>query len=156
MNRIYDLKKEMTGNQHLPALDDLKRPRTMKTHFSTQFLPDAICEVKPRIIYISRDVKDVATSTYHFLRTMLNEKDSNFEQFLTKFMNGEVMFTPYREHCLFYKNFTHENILHLTYESVTGDLEAAIHKVANFLGKKVSSENLHLLKQHLAFDNMKS
>lgn len=128
----------------------------MKTHASVQFLPDEIYKVKPRIVYMSRDVKDVATSTYHFLRDMLNETDTNFEEFLTKFMNDEVLFTPYREHCLYYRNMKYDNILHLTYESVTGDIEAAIYQVANFLGKEVSKENLVLLKEHLKFDNMKS
>lgn len=50
----------------------------------------------------------------------------------------------------------YENILHLTYESVTSDITAAIYRVANFLGKEVSEENLKLLKEHLKFDSMKS
>lgn len=42
--------------------DDLERPRTLKTHMPVQFLPDQIWEKNPKIIHISRDVKDVALS----------------------------------------------------------------------------------------------
>jgi hypothetical protein len=55
IQHFYDGKVSMT-------VDDLERPRTLKTHLPVNLLPDEIWERKPKIIHISRDAKDVAVS----------------------------------------------------------------------------------------------
>jgi hypothetical protein len=137
-------------------MEDLPRPRTFKIHAPSHFLPTDVHRVKPKIIHISRDVKDVVTSMFYYLKDMFNETDVTFEEFLRRFMEDEVLFTPYREHCVGYWRFEYENIMHLTYEWVVENIDEAIARVAMFLGRTVSDENLSLLKEHLKFESMKS
>jgi hypothetical protein len=78
------------------------------------------------------------------------------KDYLDDFLDDAVMYSPYREYVQNYLNLPdYENILHLTYEEMVGDLEGTIQKVANFLGKKVSDENLERIKEYLKFENMK-
>lgn len=76
---------------------------------------------------------------------------------MQNFLDDKIPFCPYREHTLDYLNIPdYENILYLTYEWVTKNIEGAILKVGKFLGKEISEENLRLLKEHLKINNMKS
>ncbi|KAG5667159.1 hypothetical protein PVAND_015156 [Polypedilum vanderplanki] len=52
-------------------MDKMPRPRIFKSHLPVQFLPDQNWTVKPKIIHIHRDVKDVAISFYHLRKKFL-------------------------------------------------------------------------------------
>lgn len=134
----------------------MPRPRTLKTHLPIQFLPEKIWNIKPKLIHISRDPRDVAVSFFHFLKNLWRST-ATIEEFMDEFMNDRVMYCPYDEHVLNYLNLKDDiNILYLTYEWVTSNIDDAIKKVANFLGKEISKENFEKLKEHLKFDSMKS
>lgn len=155
MESFYGVQRLFEGGVS-KKLQDMTRPRTFKTHFPVNLLPDNIWRVQPKIIHVSREVKDVAISTYHMCKDFFN-LNVELEQFLQDFLDDKVIYAPYREHC---KNFlelqNYPNILFLTYEWVTSNLEAAIRRVAEFLGKEISNENLSKLMEHLQFDSMKS
>ena len=107
---------------------------------------------------MSRDVRDVVISSYHYTIDMMHS-ETKMENFLRDFLNGKVFVAPYRDHILNYRNYmaqNYENIEFFTYEWVTGNIEEAIKKAAKFLGKEVSEENMEKVKEHLKFDNMKS
>ena len=48
------------------TFENLSRPRTIKTHLPCQLLPDEVWVKKPKMIYCSRDPRDVAISIYHY------------------------------------------------------------------------------------------
>ncbi|CRL02069.1 CLUMA_CG015599, isoform A [Clunio marinus] len=131
----------------------LSRPRTLKTHLPLQFLPDQVWTKKPRMIYVSRDPRDVVVSMHHFESHMTGRQ---LNETLDDFLNDRYFNCPYHE---FHHNFlnipNYPNILYLTYESVTSNIDATIQKVADFLGVEISSENFVKVKEHLKFDNMK-
>lgn len=105
---------------------------------------------------MSRDVKDVAVSMFYYLKDTANIKES-LDEFLQDFLNDKVIFTPYRQHYLNYKNLPgYRNILYLTYEWVTQNMDEAIRLVVEFLGKEISDENFEILREHMKFDSMKS
>jgi hypothetical protein len=131
-------------------------PRLTKTHLPVQLLPDDVWQKKPRIIYISRDVKDVAVSNYH-LFTGTAGIDCPIEEFFEMFLKDEVMYAPYRENQQNFLNLPdYDNIFYLSYEAMSADLDGTIRNVAKFLGKTVSIENQKKMKEHLKFENMKS
>ena len=120
-----------------------------------QLLPDDVWTKKPKLIYISRNVKDVAVSFYHFSIDYYNYPYT-FDEFLQCFLDDALESTPYREHVLNYMNIPdYKNILYLTYESVTGNMDLYIDKVAAFLEKQITEENKEKLKDHLSFKNIK-
>jgi hypothetical protein len=83
--------------------------------------------------------------------------DIDIENFLQEFLDDSTFCTPYREHCMNYFNIpNYSNIIFLTYEWVVENIEEAIRRVARFLEKDVSHENMIKLKEHLKFDSMKS
>jgi estrone sulfotransferase len=137
--------------------EKLERPRVFKTHNPIHLLPPQITSKNPRMIFISRDVKDVAVSNFHFRKNVLHEKMGTIEEHFDEFIKDQVFFGPYREYL---KNFTalkdQPNFLFLTYEGVTSDFEGSIKKVAKFLGKQASDENVKKLAAHLDFKAMKS
>lgn len=136
------------------TFESLSRPRTIKTHFPVQFMPDEVWLKKPKIIYCSRDPRDVAVSMYHFGTHYDNI--TPMSEVLEKFLNDQHIYCPYREHRLNFWNIPdYTNILYLTYESVTSNIDDAIKKVSDFLGVSVSDENFQKLKLHLRFDKMK-
>jgi hypothetical protein len=137
--------------------EKLQRPRVFKTHYPVQLLPPQIWTKNAKIVFISRDVKDVAVSGYYFRKTVLHEVLDSIESHFDDFLNDRVFFGPYREYL---KNFNElkekSNVLFLTYEGVVTDWEGSIKRVAKFLGKEASDENVKKLAAHLDFKAMKS
>ena len=153
--RRYDKDSQMIRKgKFVNTFETLPRPRTIKTHMPVQFLPDDIWIKKPKMIYCSRDPRDVAISLYHFNKHYASQ---SLNDFLDYFMSDKLFWGPYREHRLNYWNIpNYENILYLTYEDITTGIDSAIRSVAKFLNVDISDENFAKLKEHLRFDKMKS
>jgi sulfotransferase len=144
-------------NLDVDFIEKMERPRLFKTHLPVQFMPPKVYEVKPKIIHIQREVKDVAVSCYHLRRNIGHEDIPNIEQHFDQFLNDRVLVAPYREHILNWINLPdYDNILYLTYEEQVSDMSGTIRKVAGFLGKELSDGQVEELKDHLSFDKMKS
>nr|CAH7721408.1 unnamed protein product [Callosobruchus chinensis] len=80
----------------------------------------------------------------------------DFDSFCDLFLAGKLSYTPYWSHLLsFWQHRNQENILFLKYEDMNKDLPTVIKKVANFLQKPLSEEQVQILCNHLSFENMK-
>lgn len=161
-----------TGAPHDP-IPAMKRPRVFKTHLPVHMLPDQVWTEKPKIIYISRDVKDVVVSFYHLYIDFYHATISR-EDFYKAFMQDRVQYAvsmwivlefhlklfftqPFREHRLdFWKMKDYDNVLFITFEELVGDTEKCIRKICDFLGKTITAENMQQLKEHIKLDSMKS
>ena len=138
------------------SFEEMSSPRTIKSHLPVQFLPDEIWTKKPKLFHISRDPKDTVISLFYLLKDF-SPTPIKLEDFLEDFLSDDVMYCPYRENLWNYLNLpNYENILYLTYEDMSTDLDVSIQKVAKFLGKTVSDENADRIKDYLKFENMKS
>ncbi|KAL7048756.1 hypothetical protein ACKWTF_003479 [Chironomus riparius] len=138
------------------SLDEMPSPRILKTHLPVQLLPDQVWTKKPKIIYVSRDVKDVAVSNYHFWYSLAVKRKMDMEEYFDSFMNDTIVYAPYRQSVQNYLNLpNYENIMYITYEGMCADLDGTILNIAKFLRKSISIENRQKLKEHLRFDNMK-
>jgi len=132
-------------------------PRILKTHLPIQLLPDQVWTKKPKIIYVSRDVKDVAVSNYYFWYSFDVKRKLSANEYFDYFLKDIILYGPYRESVQNYFNIpNYENIAYITYEDMCADLDGTIMKVSKFLGKSVPHENLQKVKKHLSFENMKS
>jgi Sulfotransferase domain len=137
--------------------EKIGRPRVFKSHYPVQLLPEDIWKKNARVVFISRDVKDVAVSGYFFRKTVLHERVESIEEHFEDFLNDRVWFGPYREHLSNYQKLEGKsNVLLLTYEGVVKDWEGSIRKAAKFLGKEASDENVKKLVEYLDFKAMKS
>ncbi|CAH2004326.1 unnamed protein product [Acanthoscelides obtectus] len=133
-------------------------PVCLKTHMPWVFLPKDIQEglKKTKIIYVVRNPKDAALSLYHFMKA-LGECNEPVDDFLENFIAGNAVYLPYWSHVLEFWEQRHKpNVMILRYEEMLKDLPGMIRKVASFLEKPLTDDQVDQLVKHLSFDSMKT
>ncbi|NXN99363.1 ST3A1 sulfotransferase, partial [Rhinopomastus cyanomelas] len=110
-----------------------------------------------QVIYVTRNPKDVMVSYYHFSKYMSKiEEVPDFNLFMERFLAGKVVGSSWMDHVAGWCGHTQDfNILFLTYEEMKKDLRSAVLKICNFLGKKLSSDEVDSVVEQATFENMK-
>lgn len=133
-------------------------PRVITTHLSQCLLSSALQGSKAKVIYVSRNPKDVAVSFYHFHKIANFLPDSgSFPEFLNKFLESKLCYGCWFDHV---KGWTSQktsmdNLLHITYEEMSLDLHGAIEKVSSFLQCPLVDNEVNNCVEHCSFSNMK-
>lgn len=139
----------------LDELDALPSPRMIKSHLMAFLLPKQICTVQPKMIYLSRDVKDTALSLYHMM-TIMNYVGESAHDFFTSFRDDIVAYGPFYEHIGSFTQLRHlKHLLFLTYEELSANPFECVKKVNNFLECDYSDTQLQQLVEHVSFEKMK-
>ncbi|KAH7982640.1 hypothetical protein HPB52_006261 [Rhipicephalus sanguineus] len=110
------------------------RPGAFKSHLpphQTGYSPEA------RYVVVIRNPFDVVVSLHYFWRMISSyeydgDLDDSFENFMTGSINSPDYFDFYRGWC---QRVADPNVLFLVYEDMRKDSEAAVMKVATFLGR---------------------
>ncbi|XP_063749571.1 sulfotransferase 2B1-like isoform X2 [Eleginops maclovinus] len=93
-------------------LEQRPSPRLLTTHFHYNMMPSSFFEVKPKVIYVMRNPKDVFTSSFyhHEAASFLDLKDAvgRMAQFLQKSLDHEAI-EKIADRCLF-KNMRKNNM----------------------------------------------
>ncbi|PSN52285.1 Sulfotransferase family cytosolic 1B member 1 [Blattella germanica] len=135
--------------------DSLKSPRCIKSHLPLQLLPRQLWTVKPKIIYVAREAKDVAVSYFHHQRHFVNYTGT-CEDFVEAFTAGIVQYGSVWDHILeFWKIRQEPYILFNTFEEMKKDLPAVIEKTAKFLNVNLNTKQMKQLCEYLSFESMK-
>ncbi|XP_055693939.1 luciferin sulfotransferase-like [Lutzomyia longipalpis] len=138
----------------LKIVADMPSPRFIKSHLPAPLLPKQIWTVKPKIIYVARNAKDVLVSFHHHYRN-LQDYHRNINDFAEIFMKDLVIYAPFDTHVIDFWHMRHEeNILFLTFEDMKRNHPVVIEKTAKFLGKSLTEEQTIELADHLTFDKM--
>lgn len=90
---------------------------------------------------------------------LYNEAGENLslEKFVDLFIEGNVSQLPYFPHVLeAWQQRKHPNLLFLFFEDLKKDLRGSLKRVADFLGKTPSEDQLDQLADHLHFRNIKN
>ncbi|KAM8961400.1 sulfotransferase 1B1-like [Pelodytes ibericus] len=152
---------EFCAPGHIPPgsqlLESVPPPRVIKTHLPVSLLPKSFLEKNCKIIYVARNLKDVAVSFYHFDKmNNLHPDPGDWEQYIEKFLDGAVGYGSWGSHVRDYWNLRNErNLLYLFYEDMIEDPKHEIQKVMRFLGKAFSEDILDQICQHTSFQSMK-
>ncbi|XP_037049220.1 luciferin sulfotransferase-like [Bradysia coprophila] len=143
------------NDSEIDLLNRTKSPRHIKCHLPMAFLPTAVWKIQPKIIYVMRNPKDAAISYYHHMKSMRGFK-GNLDDFFGLYLSGQVLCGPYFDHVMGFWKLRHlPNILLLTYEDMKRDLKDVLQKIADFLGKSLSNDEIHTLYEHLQVDSMR-
>jgi hypothetical protein len=127
-------------------------PRIFKSHLSYAKIPKG----PGKYIYVARDGKDVALSYYHLYR-QYNDYEGTFAEFFERFLCGKVEFGSWFEHVrAWWVHRNDANVLFLTYEELSSDLDGCLRKIATFLKIELPPERLVTIRERCGFDFMKS
>ncbi|XP_071445162.1 sulfotransferase 1C4-like [Hetaerina americana] len=133
----------------------LPSPRFIKSHLAWHLLPKQMETVKPKIIYVARNPKDMCVSYYHYCSLIHRMNGGYFEEFCDLFLRGRTPMGPFWDHVLRFWEKRHEpNILFLKYEDLKKDLQKEIKKVAKFMEKSLSEDEISKLEDYLSFGSM--
>ncbi|KAF5271011.1 hypothetical protein FQR65_LT05361 [Abscondita terminalis] len=144
-------------NRTLKAFDKAKNPRCYKSHLQWSLLPkDITSGVKqPKIIVVLRGPEDVCTSNYYQAK-VTDDFQGNWDDFCTLFLAGKIFWGPYWNHVLgLWEQRHRSNFLFIKYNKMKTDLSGTVQQVATFLGKRLSSDQIKDLCEHLSFNNLK-
>lgn len=153
-------------------------PRFIKTHLPYGLLPTQMEKVKPKVnklvyrtkrqstsfnfllplqvIYIARNPKDMCVSFYHHCQ-LFHHMDCTFEDFCDLMLNDMVPIGSVWNHYLTYWNKRNDkNFLFLKYEDLKRDTPAAVRRIANFLDKQLTDDQVKSVCEFLSFENMKN
>ncbi len=110
-----------------PILEALASPRVFKSHAHHELLPSS-----PRFIYVAREVRDVAVSSFHHY-CLITGVDHDFEEFLDQFIAERFMFGSWFAHIESWWPRRHDdNVLFLIFDEIVADLESTARKIAKF------------------------
>jgi len=138
----------------LDTVAKLSSPRVIKSHLPLYLLNPSLLDTC-KVVYVARNPKDVIVSFYHHQRLV---KDSSYSgtlaEFADIFMRDLVPYAPFFAHVLeAWNQRQHRNLHFVFYEDLKKDLRGEIKKVADFMEKPLSDEQLDLMTQHLRFDS---
>ncbi|CAF0796013.1 unnamed protein product [Didymodactylos carnosus] len=129
--------------------------RLMKTHLPPIVFNDTF--KKAKIIYIYRNPKDVCVSLYHFLKSINVDigYTGKFYEFHESFLIDELYYAPWWRHVNDYYSLK-ESIFIVSYEELLKNFQPTIRRLAAYLGKSITTEQLDKLEQWCSFESMKT
>ncbi|XP_039595285.1 amine sulfotransferase-like [Polypterus senegalus] len=156
----------MNNNLRFPWIEFFKEeidhssrpsPRFFTSHLPYNLVPNELRKGKGKVIYVSRNPKDVMVSYFHFthfFKPMGKAKD--FSEFMDSFLNGNVPLGSWFDHLKgWYDHRDEFNILFISYEEMIKDLRAVVIKICKFLGKKTENMDIDKIVEEGTFNKMK-
>lgn len=137
---------------------DPSGPRLMSSHLPIQIFNKSFFKSKAKVIYVSRNPRDVVVSLYHYSKIAGHLKDPGSpDQFLQSFLKGELQFGSWFDHIKGWLRMQgKENFLFITYEELKQDLASCLQRICQFLDRPLDEEALGSVMAHSAFGAMKA
>ncbi|XP_042301281.1 amine sulfotransferase-like [Sceloporus undulatus] len=152
MDRILWLEYNIRNRDYISS----PSPRLFATHLPYYLMPKELRKGRAKIIYVARNPKDALVSRYHFSKmSVKTEKIADFDVFMERFLAGEVVGNFWLDHV---EGWTAQrdnlNILFILYEEMKKDLRSSVLKICNFLGKRLTEEELDDIVDKASFGKM--
>ncbi|XP_026329425.1 estrogen sulfotransferase-like [Hyposmocoma kahamanoa] len=138
------------------VIENLPSPRFIKTHLPMSLLPPSMLDTA-KVVYVARNPQDVAVSYYNLSKLFITfGYNGDFKTFWEFFKNDRP-YSPYIEHVKeAWEMRNHPNMLFLFYEDLVKDLPGAINRMATFLDKKLTKDQVEKLCKHLSIESFKA
>ena len=141
----------------LQMIEVLPSPRMLKSHLNFCLLPVDLFD-NSKVIICLRNPKDTVVSYYHHEKLIKSHGYiGDFPSYFDLFMDNLMMYSSYFDYVReAWSKRNHPNVCLLFYEDMKKDLATNVRKVAKFLGKELTNENVEALVDHLSFKKMKN
>ncbi|KAL4225037.1 hypothetical protein ACF0H5_015732 [Mactra antiquata] len=147
---------DLPYDQGIKAVEKLESPRMIKSHLHHFLLPEQLRNGKGRIIYSVRNPKDAIVSLCKLFHWLNELGDSSYDDFIEEFIAGTGFACPWTKHVLeYWSRRDDSNVLFLKYEEVSRDRPTAIRKIAKFLGRDITDDDIMKISDHCSIENMK-
>ena len=141
---------------NMTSLGDLPNPRFIKTHIHYHMLPESVFTSGAKVLYVSRDPRDVCVSFYHYCRmNAIEQYGGTFAKFRDGFTRDAVVYGPYREHVKGYLEHS-DTVLCVTYEQMHQDRASIVREVAEFLDVALTDADVDNIVENTSFEVMKN
>ncbi len=138
------------GRQTAADFNAMLGPRAFKSHLPYAWLP-----TQGRLIYVCRDVHDVALSYYGLYRSHLGYS-GNLSEFVARFVRGQLQYRSWYEHVAHWELWrTSPRVLWLRYEDMQADPRAALSCLVSFLGVTLSCARFEEVHALCSLESMK-
>lgn len=135
-------------------ISDLRTtPRVVKTHLHYHVIPKG----PGRYICGIRNGLDVAVSYHHHARKYTTGwGQCSLDEFFSRFMTGRVPYGSWFEHVAgWLRNEDRLNVLVVTYEELSADLEAGVKRIADFCGITIDPAAMPRILERCSFAFMR-
>lgn len=128
-------------------------PRAFKTHLPWESTPKG-----GKYIYVMRNPEDTLLSFYHFMSGSMFEHGSiSIDEFAGAMFFEQTPMGRYWDHVRgWWEQRDKEQILYICYEDMKHDLEAAVRRVAAFIGFGGDETRIRVATQQATFDFMRA
>ena len=158
---VFDFVKKKEADHYFAAerldvISKMKSPRIIRSHLPHCLLPADLLH-RCKVVTCLRNPKDTLVS-YYFNAKLFKATGfcGDFESYFELFMNDLVMFSPFWDHVLeSWQLKDSPNMCLVFYEDMKNNLERVIRKIAEFLERSITEDQVSDLMQHLSFRSMK-
>ncbi|XAR51617.1 hypothetical protein NMG60_11006294 [Bertholletia excelsa] len=136
--------------------------RLFRTHVPYEMLPESVKTSGCKIVYVTRNPKDVVVSLWHFMNERNKALDlplTPLEEIFENFCRGVHLFGPFHDHVLRYWKESvkrPEKILFLKYEEMKRDPAGEVKKLAKFLGRNLEREEVEKVLWRCSLERLKN
>uniref|UniRef100_A0A0B6ZC73 Sulfotransferase domain-containing protein n=2 Tax=Arion vulgaris TaxID=1028688 RepID=A0A0B6ZC73_9EUPU len=143
-------------------LERTPSPRSLNTHYHFEMLPASLFRKKCRIVYITRDPKDVAVSYYNHHRKLaeLYQYEGEWKDYFPLFLSGQLDYESWFAYTKGWEQGIKDHPelpIHITsYEELQRDTFGGLKKLAAFLGVETEDSFLIKVVKKCSFDTMRA
>ena len=134
------------------------RPRAIKSHMPYSSMPCGPPKDTPgKYIYVARNPKDTVVSFFYHYFSFKAAENIDWPTFASWFLSGQVCHGNYLYHVLgWWEHRDNDNVLFLKYEDMKKDIRSAVVRIASFIGKDLTEEEVDTVIKKSTFSSMKN